>query len=94
MHESRWTHIELFLTLCTVFVLEAGKLSRSCELFCNLRRAMVRHLPSAIKQLLALRNPHPLPSPAVPQLRQLLAKTHQDAVHRKAETGWLVLTVC
>jgi len=54
----------------------------------------VRHLPSAIKQLLALRNPHPLPSPAVPQLRQLLVKTHQDAVHRKAETGWLVLTTC
>ncbi|KAG7097151.1 hypothetical protein E1B28_004529 [Marasmius oreades] len=56
--------------------------------------SMVKHLPQSIKQLLTLRNPHPLPSPSLTQLRRVLTKTFLDARSRKAETGWLVLTAC
>ncbi|KAF5393823.1 hypothetical protein D9757_000191 [Collybiopsis confluens] len=55
---------------------------------------MVKHMPSPIKQLLTLRNPHPLPSPPLFQVHQVLSKTHLDAKSRKAETGWLVLAAC
>ena len=54
---------------------------------------MVKHLPSRVKQLLTLRNPHPFPPPPKAALLDLFAKTSLDAKHRKAETGWLVLAV-
>ncbi|KAL0949616.1 hypothetical protein HGRIS_009661 [Hohenbuehelia grisea] len=56
--------------------------------------AMVKHLPPAVKPLLALRNPHALPSPPLPQLHALFRNTFRDAQAKKAETGWLVLTTC
>ncbi|KAF5370117.1 hypothetical protein D9758_001228 [Tetrapyrgos nigripes] len=55
---------------------------------------MVKHLPPAVKQLLTLRNPYPLPSPPKSTLQQVLSKTFQDAKQKKAETGWLVLAAC
>ncbi|KIK65451.1 hypothetical protein GYMLUDRAFT_38917 [Collybiopsis luxurians FD-317 M1] len=55
---------------------------------------MVKHLPAPIKQLLTLRNPHPLPSPPLARVHQILSKTHADAKSKKAETGWLVLAAC
>ncbi|KAJ7591227.1 hypothetical protein C8J56DRAFT_935060 [Mycena floridula] len=55
---------------------------------------MVKHLPLAVKQLLTLRNPYPLPGPSSQRLKSILKQTHQDAAARKAETGWLVLTAC
>uniref|UniRef100_A0A0W0FC81 Uncharacterized protein n=1 Tax=Moniliophthora roreri TaxID=221103 RepID=A0A0W0FC81_MONRR len=54
---------------------------------------MVRHLPPAIKQLLTLRNPHPIPSPPLPHLHRVLTKTFLDARSKKAETGWLACTL-
>ncbi|KAF9263581.1 hypothetical protein L218DRAFT_901823 [Marasmius fiardii PR-910] len=53
---------------------------------------MVKHLPQPIKQLLTLRNPHPLSSPPLPHFHRVLTKTFLDARSKKAETGWLVLT--
>jgi hypothetical protein len=50
-------------------------------------------LSPTIKQLLTLRNPHPLPSPPFSHLSRVLARTFNDAKEKKAETGWLVLTV-
>ncbi|THV03278.1 hypothetical protein K435DRAFT_774972 [Dendrothele bispora CBS 962.96] len=55
---------------------------------------MVKHLPPSVKQLLTLHNPHPLPSPPVHKLNQVLSKTFLDAKQRNAETGWLVLAAC
>ncbi|KAJ3991829.1 hypothetical protein F5050DRAFT_1077733 [Lentinula boryana] len=55
---------------------------------------MVKHLPASVKQLLALRNPHPLPSPPLSKVHDVLMKTHLDARIRRAETGWLVLAAC
>ncbi|KAJ3803077.1 hypothetical protein GGU11DRAFT_671406 [Lentinula aff. detonsa] len=55
---------------------------------------MVKHLPASVKQLLALRNPHPLPSPPLSKVHDVLMKTHLDARLRRAETGWLVLAAC
>ncbi|KAK1236665.1 hypothetical protein PQX77_000021 [Marasmius sp. AFHP31] len=52
---------------------------------------MVKHLPQSIKQLLTLRNPHPLPSPPLPHFHRVLTRTYLDAKSKKAETGWLVL---
>ncbi|EAU84256.2 hypothetical protein CC1G_01252 [Coprinopsis cinerea okayama7 len=51
-------------------------------------------LTPSLKQLLALRGPQPLPSPPLPQLNAIFSKTLRDAQHRRAETGWLVLTIC
>ncbi|OCH88309.1 hypothetical protein OBBRIDRAFT_795358 [Obba rivulosa] len=55
---------------------------------------MVKHLPPAIKQLLALRNPNPHPGPPVSKLNEIFATTLRDAKERKAERGWLTLTTC
>jgi len=55
---------------------------------------MVKHLPAPVKQLLTLRNPHPLPSPPLSRVHKVLLKTHLDAKSKKAETGWLVLAAC
>nr|GAT53961.1 predicted protein [Mycena chlorophos] len=55
---------------------------------------MVKHLPPAVKQLLTLRNPNPLPAPADHKLRSVLTKTYRSAVDRNATTAWLVLTAC
>lgn len=55
---------------------------------------MVAHLPPAVKQLLTLRNPHPYPPPSLSRLQGVLSKTFNDAKQRRAETGWLVLTMC
>lgn len=54
---------------------------------------MVKHLPPAVKHLLTLRNPNPLPSPPLSQLHAVFNRTLADARQKKAETGWLVLTV-
>jgi hypothetical protein len=54
---------------------------------------MAPRLTPSIKHLLTLRKPHALPSPPISQLNSLFAKTFQDARTRKAETGWLALTV-
>lgn len=54
---------------------------------------MVRHLPSAVKHLLTLRNPNVLPGPPAGKLNAILSSTFRDAKVKKAETGWLVLTV-
>ncbi|KAH8834097.1 hypothetical protein DL96DRAFT_1666954 [Flagelloscypha sp. PMI_526] len=51
-------------------------------------------LSPSIKQLLTLRNPHPLPAPSFTQLSRILTRTFNDAKDRKAETGWLVLATC
>ncbi|KAH9943066.1 uncharacterized protein BXZ73DRAFT_97128 [Epithele typhae] len=55
---------------------------------------MVKHLPPGIKQLLALRNPHPRPTPPFSRLDAVLRNTLQDAQARKAEKGWLTLATC
>ncbi|KAH9978031.1 hypothetical protein BGW80DRAFT_789434 [Lactifluus volemus] len=55
---------------------------------------MVRHLPSTIKQLLALRNLDAYAGPSFHRLSCLLEKTYADACLKRAETGWLVLTTC
>jgi len=55
---------------------------------------MVKHLSASIKQLLTIRNPHPLPSPPLVRVHDVLLKTHLDAKTKKAETGWLVLAAC
>lgn len=54
---------------------------------------MAVKLSPSLKHLLALRNPNPLPCPPSAQLRQVLSVTYRDAQNRKAETGWLVLSV-
>lgn len=54
---------------------------------------MVAHLPSPIKRLLTLRNPNALPGPPLSKLHAVLTSTFRDARLKKAETGWLVLTV-
>ena len=55
---------------------------------------MVKHLPPAIKHLLSLRNPNSHSSPSLHKLHGILNSTLTDAKRRKAENGWLVLTVC
>jgi hypothetical protein len=55
--------------------------------------AMVKHLPPSIKHLLTLKNPQSLPSPPAKKLREIFLRTSRDAKQKKAETGWLVLTV-
>ncbi|KAH8113378.1 hypothetical protein DFH11DRAFT_1689531 [Phellopilus nigrolimitatus] len=55
---------------------------------------MVKHLPPAIKQLLALRNPHPFASPTVGKLNSVLQRTRSEAQQHGAENGWLVLSTC
>ena len=50
-------------------------------------------LPPAIKQLLPLRNPHPFPNPSAQKLNSILSSTFSEARQRKAENGWLVLSV-
>jgi hypothetical protein len=50
-------------------------------------------LPVSVKQLLTLRNPLPLPGPPLARLQHVLRSTFEDAQSKKAETGWLVLTV-
>src|ERR1700734_2980458 len=55
---------------------------------------MVKHLPPAIKHLLSLRNPNSHLSPPLLKLHGILDSTLTDAKQRKAENGWLVLTVC
>ncbi len=54
---------------------------------------MVKHLPPAVKQLLALRNPHPFPSPPVHRLNAVLDVVRTEAKRHRAEDGWLVLSV-
>jgi hypothetical protein len=54
---------------------------------------MVRHLPTTIKYLLTLRNPDSFASPPLTNLHAIFRKTSQEATQKKAETGWLVLTV-
>ncbi|KAF7355183.1 hypothetical protein MSAN_01434000 [Mycena sanguinolenta] len=51
-------------------------------------------LPPAVKHLLALRNPTPLPSPPVSKLHAILTSSYRSAKDRNAETAWLVLTAC
>src|ERR1700722_13442565 len=65
---------------------------RSQFTFFNIEK-MIKHLPSAIQRLLALRNPNSFPSPPLAKLHRLFTDTLQDAQAREAETGWLVLTV-
>ncbi|KZT72593.1 hypothetical protein DAEQUDRAFT_809035 [Daedalea quercina L-15889] len=55
---------------------------------------MVAHLPPAVKQLLALRNPHSFPGPPVSRLNDVLTRTFRDAQQKKAEKGWLTLATC
>jgi hypothetical protein len=55
---------------------------------------MVKHLPPTIKHLLSLRNPNSHLSPPLLKLHGILNSTLTDAKQRKAENGWLVLTVC
>ena len=55
--------------------------------------ASVKLTPN-LKHLLTLRNPNVLPSPSLPQLNRVFTKTFRDAQAKKAETGWLVATVC
>jgi hypothetical protein len=50
-------------------------------------------LSPVIKQLLTLRSPNALPSPPLTKLLGVFTDTFNDAKERKAETGWLVLTV-
>ena len=50
-------------------------------------------LPITVKQLLTLRNPHPLPAPPLSRLQNIFRSTFNDAQRKRAETGWLVLTV-
>ena len=54
---------------------------------------VVKHLPPAVKQLLTLRNPNLPPAPPVSKLSAVLRSTFDDARTKKAETGWLTLTV-
>jgi hypothetical protein len=54
---------------------------------------MVKHLPLVIKELLSIRNQNPLPGPPLGKLNELLTSAYRDARQKKAETGWLVLTV-
>ncbi|KAJ7276244.1 hypothetical protein B0H12DRAFT_1084311 [Mycena haematopus] len=51
-------------------------------------------LPPAVKHLLTLRNPLPLPSPPVSKLHAVLTSSYRSAKDRNAETAWLVLTAC
>ncbi|KAI5120511.1 hypothetical protein M0805_000096 [Coniferiporia weirii] len=55
---------------------------------------MVKHLPPAIKQLLAQRNPHAFASPPVHRLTSVLRHTRSEAQQHGAENGWLVLSTC
>ncbi|KAJ7179298.1 hypothetical protein C8R46DRAFT_1073293 [Mycena filopes] len=55
---------------------------------------MVKHLSPALKHLLTLRNPTPLPAPPISKLHAVLTSTYRSARDRKAETAWLVLTAC
>lgn len=58
----------------------------------NVARTMVvKHLPPAVKQLMALRNPQLPPAPSVTRLSAVLQSTFKDAQHRRAENGWLTL---
>ncbi|KAI0650015.1 hypothetical protein C8Q79DRAFT_941937 [Trametes meyenii] len=54
----------------------------------------VKHLPPAVKQLLALRTPQPRPTPSLPKLTAVLSSTFRDAKAKKAERGWLTLATC
>jgi len=54
---------------------------------------MVKHLPVSIKQLLSQRNPNAFASPPPAKLNRIFSSTFGDAKDKKAETGWLVLTV-
>ncbi|KAF7331939.1 hypothetical protein MKEN_00074200 [Mycena kentingensis (nom. inval.)] len=54
----------------------------------------VKHLPSTIKQLLTLRNPHTLPPPSPQRLHGVLTSTYRTALNRNATTAWLVLAAC
>ncbi|KAI0637802.1 hypothetical protein C8Q77DRAFT_1087953 [Trametes polyzona] len=54
----------------------------------------VKHLPPAVKQLLTLRTPQPRPTPSLPRLTEVLSSTFQDAKAKRAERGWLTLTMC
>lgn len=62
-------------------------------LLCLSISKMVKHLPPAVKHLLSLRNPQSYPSPPLQKLNDAFTKTFRDAQLKKAETGWLVLTV-
>ncbi|KAI0771862.1 hypothetical protein BD413DRAFT_692187 [Trametes elegans] len=55
---------------------------------------VVKHLPSAVKQLLAQRTPHPRQTPSLSKLTAVLSSTLQDAKTKKAERGWLTLATC
>ncbi|THH09047.1 hypothetical protein EW145_g2278 [Phellinidium pouzarii] len=55
---------------------------------------MVKHLPPAIKQLLAQRNPHAFASPPVHRLNSVLQRTRTEAQKYGVEDGWLVLSTC
>lgn len=55
---------------------------------------VVKHLPPAVKQLMALRNPQLPPAPSVTRLSAVLQSTFKDAQHRRAENGWLTLATC
>lgn len=54
---------------------------------------VVKHLPPVVKQLLTLRNPGLPPAPPVSKLSAVLTSTFKDAQERRAEKGWLTLTV-
>lgn len=54
----------------------------------------VKHLPPVVKQLLTLRNPGLPVAPAVGSLNSVLRTTFDDAKRKRAEKGWLTLTVC
>lgn len=61
---------------------------------CNSDKMVVKHLPSAVKQLLTLRNPSLPRAPPFTQLYPVLKSTFEDAQTKKATTGWLTLTTC
>jgi hypothetical protein len=64
----------------------------TCSSFRRRVSMSVKHLPPAVKQLLKLRNPNSRRGPSQPALNSVFTRTFQDAKHRNAETGWLVLS--
>lgn len=54
----------------------------------------VKHLPPAVKHLLTLRNPGLPAPPSIGSLNSVFKTTFDDAKRKRAEKGWLTLTVC
>lgn len=53
----------------------------------------VKHLPPVVKQLLTLRNPGLPTPPPVGSLNSVFKSTLDDAKLKRAEKGWITLTV-